>query len=307
MVEPIRYTGHRGPIYCLAQGPAPGTFLSASGDGRVVLWHTDRPEAGEVLVNVTFAVFSLCLLAGTGLLLIGTEGGALHVVDLASRREVRLFEVHERGLFRMLALPDERIVCAGGDGSLSIWATGSKGSLGFQRQIPVVEEKLRDLALSPDGSQLAVACGDGTVRVFDTTLFNELFTLDAHPAPIGTPIVQGASSVAYHPTKPVLLSAGKDGHLRSWRTDEDHALLHAAPIHKGTVYRMAFSPDGTRLATAGRDKCAKVWDADTLEPRARLDRAAGGHTHSVNDVLWCDRLLLTASDDRHILAWPQLP
>ncbi|MCW5898418.1 MAG: hypothetical protein KIT10_04025 [Flavobacteriales bacterium] len=297
------HDGHRGPVYALATGAEAATFLSGSGDGLVVRWRVGEPDAGEVLANVTHAVFSLLLLQHEGLLLIGTEGGALHVTDLSQVREIRLFEAHRRGIFRMLRLPGDRLACAGGDGNLSVWTLGGPGRLEHLRTIPVVEQKLRDLALSPDGASLAVACGDGSVRLFDTTLFNEVHTIVAHPAPVGSDLQAGATSLCFHPAKPVLLSGGKDGHLRLWRSDAGFTALHAFPAHQGGIYRIAFAPAGERIATASRDKTAKVWDARTLDPIARLDRQAGGHTHSVNDVRWADGLLLTASDDRRIIAW----
>jgi WD40 repeat protein len=300
------FTGHRGPVYALAEGAEPGTFLSGSGDGLVVQWQVDRPDEGAVLVNVGQAVFSLCLLQQAGLLLIGTEGGRLHVVDLDTRREVRLFEVHQRGIFRMVPLPHQRVACAGGDGSLSIWQWGPGKRLELLRQFPVVEEKLRDLCTSPRGDLLAVAAGDGSVRLLDSDLFNELHTVQAHP-PVVTfdtaPGIIGTTALAWHPGKPVLLSGGKDGHLRLWRSDAGFAELLALPAHKAGIYCAAFDPDGRRLATASRDKSAKLWDAATMAPLARLDRAAGGHTHSVDRLLWMGTTLLTASDDRRIIAW----
>ena len=84
----------------------------------------------------------------------------------------------------------------------------------------------------------------------------------------------------------MLFSAGKDAHLRAWRSDRDHALLQDLPIHKAGIYQLSFNRNGSHLASASRDKAAKLWDAQSLEPAGRADRAAGGHTHSVNALLW---------------------
>jgi WD40 repeat protein len=302
MLPTVPFKGHRGPVYALIAGDAPRTFLSGSGDGLVVRWDLDRPDEGRPIAKVEQAVFSL--LRTGPLLLIGTEGGDLHVVDHAQGRELHRFTVHRRGLFRMMVLDDQRVVCAGGDGSLSIWQWSMKDAPVFRllRQIPLVEEKLRDLAVDPSGRLLAVACGDGSVRVLDTALFNEHQTLNAHPGDAEVPA--GTTSVAFHPSKPVLLSGGKDGHLRVWDLANYARLLLALPAHKGSIYRMAFGPGGTKLATASRDKSAKVWDALSLDPVQRLDRLHGGHTHSVNDVLWTGLdTLVTAGDDRMVFAW----
>lgn len=302
MQPTVPFRGHRGPVYALIPGDTPGSFISGSGDGLVVRWDLDRPEEGMVIAKVEQAVFSL--LRTGPLLLIGTEGGDLHVVDPAQGRELHRFTVHRRGLFRMVALADQRVVCAGGDGSLSIWqwSSGDVPTLRLLRQIPLVEEKLRDLAVDRSGRWLAVACGDGSVRVMDTALFNEHHTLNAHPGDAEVPA--GATSVSFHPTKPALLSGGKDGHLRVWDLASEAPLLLALPAHKGSIYRMTFTADGTKLATASRDKSAKVWDSLSLDPIQRLDRLRGGHTHSVNDVLWTGPdALVTAGDDRMIFLW----
>lgn len=300
------FTGHSGPVYALAEGPAPGTFLSASGDGLVVLWHIDRPDKGVPVANAGQAVFSMALSHNGGLLFIGTEGGAMHVVDLHANQELRRFEVHRRGIFRIVEIPGGRLACAGGDGCLSIWAPRQGHDMTFIRSIPLVEEKLRDLLPLPGLGILAVACGDGSVRLLDTAHFNELHTIAAHTsdtAPGTDSAATGTIALAVHPRKPILVSGGKDGHLRTWRTDQSFVPLLSLPAHKGGIYRISFSPDERLMATASRDKTTKLWDARSMEPLARLDRPAGGHTHSVNTLLWCGGMLLTAGDDRHILAW----
>ena len=120
---------------------------------------------------------------------------------------------------------------------MSIWRMSSTGvRCRLERQIPLCEEKLRGLAVGQGGRLVAVACGDGRIRVLDTQLFNENVTLEGHP--------EGALAVAFHPTKPVLVSSGKDGHLRSWMLNGNNRQLLALPAHRSAIYRIAFRSDG---------------------------------------------------------------
>ena len=47
--------------------------------------------------------------------------------------------------------------------------------------------------------------------------------------------------------------------------------------HDSSVFACAWSPDGTRLATASRDRTARVWDIFTRREVAKLE----GHTDAV--------------------------
>lgn len=287
------FTGHRGAVYALVRGEEHGTFLSGAGDGRVVRWRLDHPDHGELVATVDRPVFSLGMDPERQLLFIGKDDGGLHVLDLARKQEVRHFHVHHKGIFHIEPLPSERIACAGGDGSMSLW---SIDPLELLRQIPLAEEKIRDLSVDRDRRSIAVVDGGGGIRLLDTTDLNEQASSIAHAG--------GCTAIAFHPAKPALLSGGKDGHLRSWMI-EDLRPIHAFPAHAGAIYSMAFNADGVLLASAGRDKAVKLWDASTLDPVARLDARTGGHGHSVNALLWIDGTLITAGDDRRILAWDQ--
>ena len=67
------------------------------------------------------------------------------------------------------------------------------------------------------------------------------------------------------------------------------------------VNACAWSPDGTRLATASGDRTARVWDAATGQPTLTLT----GHTDSVNACAWSPdgTRLATASGDRTARVW----
>ena len=64
---------------------------------------------------------------------------------------------------------------------------------------------------------------------------------------------------------------------------------------------MAWSPDGTRLATASDDETVRLWDPTTGQTTATLT----GHTDRVNAVAWSPdgTRLATASDDGTVRLW----
>ncbi len=96
-----------------------------------------------------------------------------------------------------------------------------------------------------------------------------------------------------------LLSASSDGTAKVWllTSNAPSLVLH----HDEPVYYAEFSPDGSRLATASRDRTARLWDTATGQPIGeRLN-----HHDAVNKVHFSPdgRWVVTASDDQTVRLW----
>jgi WD40 repeat protein len=71
--------------------------------------------------------------------------------------------------------------------------------------------------------------------------------------------------------------------------------------HQDSVWSVAWSPDGSKLATASKDNTARVWDAAT----GRELLVLRGHLRAVESVAWSPdgSKLATASEDRAAKVW----
>ncbi|MEQ1893766.1 MAG: WD40 repeat domain-containing protein, partial [Planctomycetota bacterium] len=87
-------------------------------------------------------------------------------------------------------------------------------------------------------------------------------------------------------------AAEEEGHVRLWDV-ESGARVVTLVGHDLQVMALAFSPDGTRLASGGRDKTIRLWDMRTLAAVGTL----GGHTDHVASLDWDGERLISSSGD----------
>eukprot|EP00873_Tetraselmis_striata_P021572 jgi/Tetstr1/441836/TSEL_030052.t1 len=162
-------------------------------------------------------------------------------------------------------------------------------------------KEVRSVAFSPDGTLLASASEDRTVRVW-----NALTGEEALPQPLRGHAYR-VFSVAFSPDGTRLASASEDGTVRVWNAlTGEEALPQPLRGHTEMVYSVAFSPDGTRLASASEDETVRVWNALTGEEA--LPQPLRGHTGGVTSVAFSPdgTRLASASLDETVRVWNTL-
>jgi WD40 repeat protein len=100
---------------------------------------------------------------------------------------------------------------------------------------------------------VASACGDKTVRLWDSATGAARCTLEGH---IGV-----VWAVAFSPDGRLLASAAADDMARLW-DPATGSMCRTISGYSGQVSDVAFSPDGRLLASAS-DQTVKLWDVAT--------------------------------------------
>ena len=139
--------------------------------------------------------------------------------------------------------PDGTRLAAGGDGRIWIYDTDSGAQFAM---LSGYTEHMRALAFAPDNSLLASGSEDNTLRLWDTATAREVLTL------------AGDSNLMN-----ALASSSPDGvPLPGWdpRTER---LLASSTEAPGRIRSLAFSSDGTTLASGSGDGKIRLWDVET--------------------------------------------
>ncbi|MCC9605063.1 hypothetical protein LOC68_24840 [Blastopirellula sp. JC732] len=281
--QPVVYTERAAAVSSIATSPwAP--LAAIAGQKQISLYNTDTGELLGVLAYPEGIPYILRFSRNGELLLAGGGRGG-------HSGTVVLYEV--RTGKRLMSLGDEldavlaadinpsltRVALGGPQKIVRIYSTAD-GSL--LHEIKKHTDWVTALEYSPDGVLLASGDRSNGLFVWEADAAQEYLNLQGHKEAI--------TAVSWRSDSNLLASASADRSVKLWEMNEGKT-IKSFDAHGGGTESVRFGQDG-RLATAGRDKVAKVFSGDGNEQK----KTPGFSDIALEAVLTYDGKRLIAGD-----------
>jgi WD40 repeat protein len=287
------------PVSCVAFSPDGKRLVTASQRGSVRLWDVATGQEILTLKGRALHVRSVAFSADGERLVSASLGRTVQVWDAATGRELLKLTGNGGASLGVAFSPDAKRVALASqerkedgrsEGTVRVWdaATGREVLTLMVNAYVSRGEAFGGVAFSPDGKRLAASGFQGPVKVWDVANGQEIRKLGG-----------GDAGLAFSPDGK-RLAACDDRMVTVWDTASGQRTL-TLKGHTVQVLSVAFSPDGSQLATASWDRTVKVWDAAT----GREVRTLTGHTDRVTSVAFSPdgKQLASASRDGTVRVW----
>lgn len=284
--------GHKGSIYSLVYDVYNQHLYSGGGDGWLVRWGRHESD-GKLIADIGDKVFSLQDI-DEWRLAAGSMSGELYLIGKTPGVKPRKKIFHTKGVYDFETF-EGYLISAGGDGKLGFW---NLETTEIEESIALSHQRLRALALNHNQTILAIGSSSGEITLLSTQDWSVIASIPkAHTPSVFT--LEWLES-------DLLVSGGRDAHLRVWDRMNLSKPIFDVPAHWFTVNHIQIHPHQPVLVTGSRDKTIRLWHAGRMEILQTLDKVkAGGHINSVNRLAWSSDgyQLFGASDDATISVW----
>jgi len=313
-------------------------FAIASNDSLVAIRDLDHLTSGKQIPAEIGEIWSMAFWKGNRAVVAGGSRPKLAAFDLGTMASIGSVETPSAPISAVASSRDGQKLAVG-LASGAILLIADNGTV--QKTLSAHQGTITSLTWSSEGSRLASASTDGSVKWWDPDQGKELqswsfpltmalslslnqsndtlaagfgdgvirlFRLGANSVPKTLGGHQGAvTGVAFDPTGARLASCGNDQRAILWTLSEKGATSIQLVGSKAPLSAIAFAPQGTLVAAAGADRVIRVWDTNKTEASgSRLERMSfRGHT---DWVTWLGfhpsgSQLLSGSVDGQVRTW----
>ena len=245
------------------------TYVAFSPDGATLAygaWETNLWDMATQTQIATFEPFVVPIaFSHDGAMLASSstngfaDGWRVVLWDVKTRQKIATLTGHETFAGSVAFSPDDRILAATSEKTIKLWDLKTKQPIAT---LEGHKEGVQSLAFSPDGTMLA--SGGLASWSSDTRKWNHetvvLWDVKTKQVIATFSPENGTEAVAFSPDGAILVSAiDKRRSIGLWdvKTKQPVATFRG---HTNGVIRMAFSPDGTTLASGDFDGNILLWD-----------------------------------------------
>ncbi|MEM7143495.1 MAG: protein kinase [Verrucomicrobiota bacterium] len=277
--DPVVLKGHERWILGLAWKPDGSTIATSDRDGRIFLWNREGTRTHQLIGHEGSVKDLVWKPDGSALLSCGMDG-TIRVWDPVTSTNEIMLEVDEGIIAIDWSAKDEAIAIMRESGRFEIHRSHTPSP---SRRLVESDSPIGAVLWSPDGQFLSYA-GEGGIQILDarTEAFEPVFET-----------LRPGVFHAWNPKKGQFATLTAMGKLRiadtdDWVFSEPRRICDAPPLG------LAWSPDGTRLATLESDRSINIWDDEGQELVGEL-RDKDGPTE-IRGMRW-------HPDSRHIMVY----
>ena len=263
--KPVRsFQGHSAKVRAVAVRSDGRQVASAGDDGAVRLWDLSPTDDHRALAEAAGPVWAAAVSPDGKRAAAAGADKLVRVYDPETGKLEATLTGHTAPVSALAFLPDNnRLVSAGGDRVARVWdvAAGKVVKELTGHSLPVLAA-----AASADGKWVVTGGADRTVRGWDPEAGKPLWTWTGKSAVCGLAVRPGGTEIAVGTADGGLSILDVSG--------AEPKEVFGQTAHAAGTAAVAYSPDGTRLATAGGDGALRVWaveDGGRPTPLAKFD------------------------------------
>lgn len=256
-----RFEDHDGPVRCVDFHPTQPLFVSGSDDYTVKVWSLNTRKCIFTLTGHLDYLRTVQFHHDLPWILSCSDDQTIRIWNWQNRQEIACLTGHNHYVMLAQFHPSEDlIVSASLDQTVRVWDISGlrKKHLAPTSQARLFEDQLQRKQLPQQD-------------IFGNVNAVVKYVLEGHD--------KGVNWAAFHPTLPLIVSAGDDRLVKLWRMSDTKAWeVDTCRGHTGNVLSAVFHPHQDLIVSVSDDKTIRVWDLNKRTPVKQFRRE--------NDRFW---------------------